>query len=197
MKSIYGVLPLESGRVTFRGESITGRKPSENVRRGMGYAPQGARVFRSLTVHENLLVGGFAMGDQPAVSERVAQALEMFPILRERGNKLAGMLSGGERQMLALGMLMVTQPQLILLDEPSGGLAPRIVDQVYAFIRDYADRNKTAVLLVEQDARHALAIANRVYVLASGRVVHEGPTASIAPAQLLGLMSGLTGEGFA
>jgi branched-chain amino acid transport system ATP-binding protein len=124
--------------------------------------------------------------------ERVGDALSMFPVLHERSGVLAGMLSGGERQMLALGMLMVTQPHMMMLDEPSGGLAPRIVDEVYAFIRSFSTQTKTAVLLVEQDARHALEIADRVYVLASGRVIFEGAASSVGAHQMLSLMSGLS-----
>lgn len=190
MKAIYGLLPDIRGSIRFLGQDIVRRRPSENVRAGMGYAPQGAEVFKSLSVWENLLLGGFAIADQRKVERAVKQVLEVFPSLAARASVRAGSLSGGERQMLALGRVLVTAPDLVMLDEPSGGLAPSVVDDVYGAIRRIVDEFGTSVLLVEQDAAYALEAADRVYVLANGRVTFQGAAVSVSADELYRLIAG-------
>jgi branched-chain amino acid transport system ATP-binding protein len=180
MNSIFGIIPATKGSIRFGGKEIAGQTPLANVRDGIGYSPQGAEVFRSLTVSDNLLLGGFAVADQAEVRERVSRVQQLFPPLYERRNFRAGALSGGERQMLSLGTLLVCSPRLVILDEPSGGLSPIMVGRMYDAICDVADKLEASVLLVEQDAAHALKIANRAYVLANGRVTFEGTAQALA-----------------
>lgn len=174
LNAIFGVLRPIAGRVSFAGADITGRKPSLNVSAGIGYAPQGAEVFKSLSVAENLMLGGFAINDRQRVADGVERVEALFPILRERRHQRAGALSGGERQMLAMGMLLVAQPKLVILDEPSGGLSPLMVYRMYAAIREIATKLGASVLLVEQDLGNLLNVADRVYALANGRRTFAG-----------------------
>ena len=186
MSAICGMVRPAMGKVVFDGADITGRNPAENIAKGLGYGLQGAEVFKSLTVTENLVVGGYALKDQKRIATSVDRMFELFPSLHARRHARAGSLSGGERQMLALGMLLVAAPRLIILDEPSGGLAPIVVDAVYNAIADIPAKLNASVLLVEQDANHALRIANRVYVLANGKIKFEGLARDIANAAALG-----------
>ena len=188
MNAIFGVIRPTGGSIRFQGADITGQRPSANVRQGLGYSPQGAEVFRSLTVTENLLLGGFPVKNQSQVVDRISRVQELFPALYERRKVRAGSLSGGERQMLALGTLLVSSPNLVILDEPSGGLSPMMVDKMYVAIRDIAEKLHASVLLVEQEANHALEIADRAYVLANGRVIHEGAARDLAQSADLGRM---------
>lgn len=180
MNAIFGVIRPSGGRVLFQGKDITGQRPSTNVREGLGYSPQGAEVFRSMTVTENLMLGGFPVKDQRLVMDRIARVLELFPALHERRSIRAGSLSGGERQMLALGAVLVSSPKMVILDEPSGGLSPIVVDKMYEAIRDIAARLNASVLLVEQESNHALEIADRAYVLANGRLIYQGGAKDLA-----------------
>ena len=180
MNAIFGVIRPTGGRVLFQGKDITGQQPSANVQEGLGYSPQGAEVFRSMTVTENLMLGGFPVKDQRLVMDRISRVLELFPALHERRSIRAGSLSGGERQMLALGALLVSSPKLVILDEPSGGLSPIIVDKMYEAIRDVAAKLNASVLLVEQESSHALEIADRAYVLANGRLIYQGGAKDLA-----------------
>lgn len=173
LDTIYGVLPVKSGRLRFASGDITSDKPSNRLGLGMGYTPQGAPVFPTLSVRENLLMGGVAVPVEEA-EKRIAKVEALFPRLRERSDFRAGSLSGGERQMLSLGMLLVAAPRLVLLDEPSGGLSPVMVDRTYSAINEIAAELSASVLLVEQDVDQALRIATRVYVLGNGRVRFEG-----------------------
>jgi len=185
MNAIFGIIPPTKGRVVFRGAEITGRKPSDNIADGLGYAPQGAEVFKSLTVLENLMLGGYSLKDQELIAPSIERLQEMFPALYARRHLRAGSLSGGERQMLALSMLLVASPRLVILDEPSGGLAPIVVETLYTAIADIAAKLNASVLLVEQDANHALHIANRVYVMANGQMKFEGQARDIKSVDVL------------
>jgi branched-chain amino acid transport system ATP-binding protein len=173
LATIYGVLPVTSGRLRFETGDITAFKSSSRLSLGMGYSPQGAPVFPTLSVRDNLLMGGFTVPTDQ-VEKRVEKVEALFPSLRERNAVRAGSLSGGERQMLALGMLLVAAPRLVLLDEPSGGLSPAMVDRTYSAISEIAAELSASVLLVEQDVDQALRIASRVYVLSNGRTRFEG-----------------------
>lgn len=174
MNAIFGLLPITRGRVRFRDQDLTKAKPDAKLRAGMGYSPQGAPVFSTLSVKENLLMGGNVKATSAEIVTRIDKVETLFPQLRERRELRAGSLSGGERQMLALGMLLVASPRLVILDEPSGGLSPAMVDRTYAAIGEIAADLSASVLLVEQDVNQALRIATRVYVLANGRIRFEG-----------------------
>jgi ABC-type branched-subunit amino acid transport system ATPase component len=166
IKTVVGLLQAKKGRVSFRGENIAGVAPESIVRKGMCYVPQAGNVFPSLTVHENLEMGAFTRtGD---ISQRVADMYDLFPDLRERPKERAGRLSGGQRQMLALARALMLDPVLLLLDEPSAGLAPVMVSSVFEKIVGINDTG-VAILLVEQNAREALKLSSRGYVLASGQ----------------------------
>ena len=173
LKTILGRVPPTSGEIRFMGERIDGMPTSEIARAGIGIVPEGRRIFPQLTVLENLELGGYVVRDRRLAAEGIDRSLELFPRLAERRNQLAGTLSGGEQQMLAISRALIAGPRLILMDEPSMGLAPVLVDRVMDAISDINRRGMT-VLLVEQNARAALAVADRVYILRSGRVVASG-----------------------
>ena len=186
MSAIFGAIEPTAGKIIFAGRDVTKLRPSEKVDAGMGYAPQGGESFRSLSVIDNLTLGGYALKDQRQIPERIAQVQELFPALHARRNSRAGSLSGGERQMLSLGALLVAAPRLVILDEPSGGLSPIMVDKMYEAIRGVAEKLDASVLLVEQEANHALEIAHRAYVLANGRVTFKGAAKELAGSPELG-----------
>lgn len=170
-KMVFGLLTPHRGRVLFEGQSIVGLKPNQIVQRGMGYVPQIANVFPSLTIEENLEMGAFVRrGSLQAAKQQV---YDLFPRLVERRKQLAGTLSGGERQQLAMGRSLMLQPRLLILDEPSAALSPQLVTSVLALIQRI-NQAGTSIILVEQNARKALAIADRGYVLESGRDRYEG-----------------------
>ena len=188
LKAVSGLLPPRAGSIRFHGREIGGRAPHTNVRDGIVFCPQGGQVFRRLTVEDNLRV---AAGGRPAAEVAVAieEVYGLFPRLVERRRARAGVLSGGERQMLALGIALTLRPRLFLIDEPSGGLAPILVDQLFERIRTVARQRRTPILLVEQNLRHALGLADRLYVLRNGRIVFEGrpdQVRAVASQQLLG-----------
>lgn len=170
-KTIFGLLTPEKGSIVFAGKSIVGLKSDEIVQQGMCYVPQISNVFRSLTVEENLEMGAFVL-NQP-IQPLKDEIFTRFPKLAERRNQRAGTLSGGERQMLAMGRALMLKPKLLLLDEPSAALSPLLVDSVFEQIREI-NRTGTAIALVEQNARKALEMANRGYVLEAGRDRFEG-----------------------
>lgn len=173
VSTISGVVRAVSGRITAFGEDITHAKPWDLVERGIVQVPEGRRIFSRLTVHENLQIGGYAVKDGKKIDERIAEVYDLLPRLAERRNQQGGTLSGGEQQMLAIGRAMIAAPRLLMLDEPSMGLAPLMVAQVMDVVRSINERG-TAVLLIEQNARSALKVASRGYVLDSGVVSIEG-----------------------
>ena len=175
MRAISGVYRPASGTIRLRGEDITGLPSHTIVRRGLAQAPEGRQIFGAMTVAENLRLGAVGEADS-AVLERV---LGLFPILRERYRQRAGSLSGGEQQMLCVGRALMAQPKLLLMDEPSLGLAPKLVQQIFELIRTIRAEG-TPVLLVEQNARAALKIADHAYVMDGGRIVLEGPARALA-----------------
>ena len=165
MKAVFGLIDCWDGSVTFREDDITDLRPNQITRQGMVYVPQTENVFPTLTVRENLRMGAFILGDAP--EERYQEVFDHFPILEERQDQRARKMSGGQQQMLAMGRGMMVDPDLILVDEPSAGLAPELVDAVFEKILEI-NRAGTAVLMVEQNARKALANADRGYVLEMG-----------------------------
>jgi branched-chain amino acid transport system ATP-binding protein len=174
MRAIAGVLKPRAGTIRFRGLDITQKPSHERARLGIALVPEGRHVFAFLTVRENLELGGFKYrADRAKVHRLVEHAFAMFPQLAERAGQPAGTLSGGEQQMLALGRAMMSEPQLLCLDEPSLGLAPILVDDIFRTIRTI-NAGGTSVLLVEQNARHALETASRGYVLQTGSIIASG-----------------------
>ena len=173
LMAISGVVPPRGGSIRFAGGSIGGRQPHEVMRLGVGHAPEGRRIFPRLTVRENLELGGFTQPDRGKLRRDIDEACGMFPVLGERMDQLGGTLSGGEQQMLAIARALVGHPRLLLLDEPSLGLAPLIVARVFEVIASLSARG-ISVLLVEQNARAALKLATRGYVLETGRITLTG-----------------------
>ena len=169
--TLFGVMGIvrSRGTVTLGGEPLRRKSSTEPTRRGMVLCPENRRIFPGLTVEENLRLGTFVRGDFRTTA---GQVYELFPILKERTRQLAGSLSGGEQQMLAVGRALVAEPEVLLLDEPSLGLAPVIVDEMFRVLKNL--RERMSVLLVEQNATKALAISDRAYVLQNGRIVHSG-----------------------
>jgi branched-chain amino acid transport system ATP-binding protein len=170
IKTISGVVKPRQGHVRLGGEEITRLPAHEIVARGVGQSPEGRRIFPRMTVLENLEMGAFHRTDRDGIAADLARVLGLFPRLKERLNQKGGTLSGGEQQMLAIGRALMAQPRILLLDEPSMGLAPVLVEQIFAIIQDI-NRQGTAILLVEQNALMALSVAQRGYVLQTGRVV--------------------------
>jgi branched-chain amino acid transport system ATP-binding protein len=178
INAIAGLLPVRSGRLRFGGEDLTRLAPHEVSSRGIALVPEGRRLFAGMTVEENLEIGGYAPGARGARRARLERVYAIFPVLRARRRQAAGTLSGGEQQMVAIGRALMSGPRLLLLDEPSLGLAPTVVDRVFEVVEDL-HREGTAVLLVEQNVARALAVASRAYVLAEGRIVSDGPPATL------------------
>lgn len=179
LRSISGLLKAKSGSVTFRGEAITDVPAHKIVARGICQSPEGRRIFQNMTVDENLTLGAFLRNDKPEIESDRENVLELFPRLRERLNQKAGTMSGGEQQMLAVARAMMGRPQLLLLDEPSMGLAPVLVDLIFETIIKINQQGVT-ILLVEQNALAALGVANRAYVLESGSIKLSGNAADLA-----------------
>ena len=176
MKSVFGLTRMSGGRVRFQGQDVTGKRPDELVRLGLAYVPQERNVFSSLTVKENLEMGGVSLSGE--MDERLESVLGLFPKLAERLSQRAGTLSGGEQKMLAVGRAMVTKPSLLMLDEPSAALSPKVMGQLFAEIEEINRRGVT-ILVVEQNAKRALAISNRGYILEMGRNRFQGPAKSL------------------
>ncbi len=183
LKTISGLLHPRSGTVEFEGKDISRVPAHELVRLGIGQAPEGRRIFSRLTVLENLLMGGFTR-TRAENEEQITHVFELFPRLQERASQKGGTLSGGEQQMLAIGRALMTRPSVLLLDEPSLGLAPILVQQIFRIIREINERGMT-ILLVEQNALQALSIANRGYVLQTGAVVLSGGSTELVANEMV------------
>jgi len=173
LKAIFGLVPVSGGSVHWQKNRVRPR-PDEMLSRGAVYVPQGKAVFGGLTVEENLEIGGLSLKNKQEKKQRIADIISLFPILKEKRKTPARRLSGGEQQILAIGRGLMTRPRLLLLDEPSIGLAPKIIKEVFAQIKEINNRFATAVLLVEHNIRSAMSIADRVYILKQGQVAYEG-----------------------
>lgn len=173
LKAIFGIAPVHSGDVLWHGAKFK-PVPHEVVERGIAFVPQGRRVFKYLTVEENLEIGGFVVKDKKELRRRMDEAMELFPALKAKRNAKSGTLSGGQQQMLAIARGLMVDPKVLLLDEPSLGLAPKIVKEVFQNIKQINERHKTAIVVVEHNIKSILDIVHRAYVLASGKVAAEG-----------------------
>ncbi len=173
LKAIFGLARMESGSVIWEGREIK-LKPYEVVELGISLVPQGKRVFKHLSVYENIEIGGHAIKNKAVLKERISEALDIFPALKEKLNQKAGQLSGGQQQMVAIARGLVTDPKLLLLDEPSLGLAPKVVKEVFAKIKEANEKRNTAIIIVEHNLKSLLEITDRAYVLDKGKVVAEG-----------------------
>ncbi len=178
LRAISGLVPASHGRITFEGKEITALPADKIVRAGVGHSPEGRRVFANMSVRENLELGAYTRQDRSGIREDFDRALALFPRLKERIQQNAGTLSGGEQQMLAMGRALMARPKLLLLDEPSLGLAPFLVRDIFHIIQDINSQG-TTVLLVEQNAHMALNIAHRGYVLETGHIVLAGEAKAI------------------
>ena len=179
LMSISGIVPPRSGEVLFLGQPISDLQPNEIVSLGICQVPEGRRIFPYLTVSENLDMGAFLRTDSAEVKKDQEYIFELFPILAERRNQAGGTLSGGEQQMLAVGRALMARPRLLLLDEPSLGLAPLVVKQIFEIIKKINTENKTTIFLVEQNANLALKVAHRGYVMENGRITLSDTSANL------------------
>jgi branched-chain amino acid transport system ATP-binding protein len=173
MRAVSGLRAVFRGRITFAGEDITRLRADQRVRRGLCLAPEGRGIFPGMTVLENLDMGAYTRTDRAATAEDLDRVHSLFPRLAERRRQAAGTLSGGEQQMLAIGRALMARPKLLLLDEPSMGLAPMLIQQIFTIIAEIAEQG-TPILLVEQNAQQALSRAHRAYVMETGRIVNSG-----------------------
>jgi branched-chain amino acid transport system ATP-binding protein len=178
LRTISGLARPARGQVRLRGVNIAGLSPDRVVRQGIGHAPEGRRVFSRMSVRDNLFLGAYIRNDLTTIRSDQDTVFRLFPRLQERRNQIAGTLSGGEQQMLAIGRAMMSRPKLLLLDEPSLGLAPILVETIFQVIREI-NQQGTTILLIEQNASKALQVANRGYVLETGRIVKEGTSKSL------------------
>lgn len=179
MQSISGIVKKSGGEINFLNESIMKANPKHVVEMGLTQVPEGRRIFTGMSVYENLMMGAFLRKDKDGIKHDYAKVCEQFPILKERMNQDASTLSGGEQQMLAMGRALMAKPKLLLLDEPSMGLAPILVKEIFNIIEEI-NKSGTTVLLVEQNAKMALSIAHRAYVLETGKVVMSGTGEELA-----------------
>ena len=184
LKAIMGLAPVVAGEVHWRQQRLAAAT-HEIVKEGIAFVPQGRRVFTHLTIEENLELGCLYLGDGAEKARRLDAVMEFFPILREKRRDMASQMSGGQQQMLALGRGLMAGPELLLLDEPTLGLAPIIVSEVFQKVREISDRLSTTIMLVEHNIRGALEIVDRAYVLDMGRVVHDGTPESIRETNIL------------
>lgn len=178
MRAISGLRPLAGGRIVFDGEDISRLRPDLRVVRGLCQSPEGRQVFPGMTVAENLDLGAYTRRDKAGIAADLERVFGLFPRLQERNKQAAGTLSGGEQQMLAMGRALMARPKLLLLDEPSMGLAPMLIQQIFTIITEISQQG-TTILVVEQNAQQALSRANRAYVLETGRIVKEGTGADL------------------
>ena len=173
MQSVIGLIPKRSGTVTLAGQDITYMPCHKIVKQGMTQVPEGRRIFQELTVYENLMMGAYSMKSNASFKDDIDSVYARFPRLAERRTQIAGTLSGGEQQMLAMGRALMSHPRLLMLDEPSMGLSPLLVDQVFEIIKDI-NKEGTTILLVEQNAGKSLAISDKAYVMENGQIVLSG-----------------------
>lgn len=178
LRAVCGLTPLSGGDILYEGASIAGTPSYMLVRRGLVMVPEGRGIFGQLTIEENLAMGGYSRQDADGVRKDTEEVFKLFPRLAERRKQSAGTLSGGEQQMLAMGRAMISRPRLLLLDEPSMGLAPLMVEKVFELIRSITAEGVT-ILLIEQNARLALETSQRGYVMESGKIILQGPSASL------------------
>lgn len=184
LKTIFGLAPIHSGKVLWHEKEI---KPvsHEVVQRGIAFVPQGRRVFGNLTVEENLEIGGFIVGDKRELGRRIAEVMETFPALKQKRKAKAGTLSGGQQQMLVLARGLMTDPRVLLLDEPSLGLAPKIVKEVFSKIKEINEKHQTTIMVVEHNIKSLLDIAGRGYVLDKGKVVAKNSSQKLLESGIL------------
>jgi branched-chain amino acid transport system ATP-binding protein len=178
LRTVSGLLRPRDGDILIGGKSIKSLPAHQIVFMGVSHAPEGRKIFSTLTVNENLSMGAYSLSDKPRIEEHRARVFTLFPRLKERRNQLAGTLSGGEQQMLAIGRALMSDPKILLLDEPSLGLAPLLVRAIFDTVREI-NRSGTTILLVEQNARAALKLAHKGYVLETGNIVLSGPAATL------------------
>ncbi|MFM7322772.1 MAG: ABC transporter ATP-binding protein [Armatimonadota bacterium] len=179
LRAASGMVRPKTGKVVFQGEDVTRAPIGAIVSRGLVHCPEGRRIFSNMTVRENLALGAYLRRDRAAIASDFEYALTLFPRLRERLTQNAGTLSGGEQQMLAIGRALLSKPRLLMLDEPSLGLAPVLVQEIFRIVEAIKRDSGVSVLLVEQNAHQALAVASRAYVLETGRITIEGPAAEL------------------
>lgn len=179
LNAIAGAVMPASGSILLDGENITACAAHELPRKGLALVPEGGRLFPFMTVADNLELGGFSLPDRRGIAARMEEVMELFPILRERRDQLAGHLSGGERQMCAIARSVMCRPKLLMLDEPSVGLSPKMVGQVFALVQSLASREGLTVMLVEQNVAEALEVSDRAYVLDHGRIVRTGQSSDL------------------
>lgn len=179
LRTIFGLETPMAGRVSYRGREIAGRPPAANVADGLAFVPQGHGVFRTLSVQDNLDLGGYVERDRARLGQRRETVYALFPILRERRRQIAGTMSGGQQQMLAIGMALIHGPKVILLDEPSIGLAPNLVERVMAAVATVNRELGVAIIIVEQNVALSLPLAHRVVVIKTGGVVYDGDPAPL------------------
>jgi len=182
LKTISGLLRPKSGKITFKVQNLAIVAPQTIVAKGISQVPEGRRVFANMTVIENLELGAYLRKDKEEIKKTMKHVYDLFPRLLERNNQISGTLSGGEQQMLAMGRALMSQPELLLLDEPSMGLAPILVKQIFSIIKEI-NASGTTILLVEQNAHMALSIANRAYVLETGKIVLSGDSKELAASE--------------
>ncbi len=175
LMTISGVVPVRSGTIKYYGNTLNGKAPDEIVRMGISQVPEGRHIFPQLTVRENLDMGAFLRHDKKEIKKDLNYVFDLFPILAERKNQMGGTLSGGEQQMLAMSRALMARPKLLLLDEPSMGLAPLFIAQIFEIIKRINKKHNTTIFLVEQNANQALHIADRGYVIETGKITLSGP----------------------
>jgi branched-chain amino acid transport system ATP-binding protein len=181
--TVSGILETTEGRIFFQEEDITNLNPHQIVKRGMGHVPQGRHIFPTLSVFDNLMMGAYMKrGAKEETDEHLAWIDQLFPVLKERRTQRAGTLSGGEQQMLAIGRALMGRPKLLMLDEPSSGLAPRFTDEIFATLKEM-NRKGLTLFIVEQEIRLSLSVSHRGYLLRHGRLIKEGPASALLESQ--------------
>jgi branched-chain amino acid transport system ATP-binding protein len=184
LKAIFGLAPIKNGKVVWEGQEVN-PVSHQMVERGVTFVPQGRRVFRNLTVRENLEVGGYILKDKKEIEERIKNVLEIFPMLKTKLKAKSGSLSGGQQQMLAIARGLITDPKVLLLDEPSLGLAPKVVKEVFEKIKEINQKRRTAIFVVEHNIKSILGIVDRAYVLDKGKVAATGTPEELLKSNIL------------